>query len=349
MLAGWSQLRRALVVVVACFVGTAVTVQGLDLTGDPAVEAEVAALRTQFRRPAPRAAVSGTEAHRVGLGRDLFFDTRLSGKGDLSCGSCHDPRFGWTDTTPTAIGTGGKVLGRRTPTLFDLADAPLLFWDGRAESLEDQAMMPVKNPGEMNLDIEVLRGRLAGSPQYRAPTAAAFGDSLLTPERAAVAIAAFERTISSPMSAFDRWTQGESNAISDEAKRGLLLFTGKAKCSACHSGWRFTDDGFHDIGLVTQDRGRGAILTDIDAVQYAFKTPTLRGVVNRGPYLHDGSEKDLTSVIAFYNAGGRAQRPSVSAEIKPLQLSRREQQQLLAFLTTLGDARAVAGTHTTLR
>jgi cytochrome c peroxidase len=331
---------RSLVVVTLCFVGTVATVSATRFSGDPTVEAAVADLRASYRRPAPRPAPTGVEMQRTALGKRLFFDPRLSGKGDLTCASCHDPRRGWTDATPTAHGTGGQVLARRTPTLFDLRDAPLLFWDGRAESLEAQALMPVTSPKEMNLPVEVLRQRLASFAQYRPLTRGAFGDSVLSPERAAGAIAAFERTISSPQSAFDRWTNGDASALSSEAKRGLLLFTGKARCSACHSSWRFTDDGFHDIGVITDDRGRGAILTDIDAVQFAFKTPTLRGVVNRGPYMHNGSEKDLASVIAFYNAGGRVKRPSVSDDVRPLNLTTAEQRQLLAFLNSLGDARA---------
>ncbi len=321
-------------------VGAVTTARGAGFLGDPALEAAAATVRDAFRRPPAPPAPSAGEQRRIALGQQLFFDTRLSGKGDLSCGSCHDPRTGWTDTLPTAVGTGGQVLGRRTQTLYDLATASAFFWDGRAETLEDQAMGPVQSPGEMNLPLEVLQARLAASPEYRAASFVSFGDSLLTPARAAQAIAAFERTISSPRSAFDRWTEGAGDAISDDAKRGFLLFTGKARCSACHSGWRFTDDSFHDIGTVTADRGRGAILEAIDAVQFAFKTPTLRGIVGRGPYMHDGSERDLAAVVAFYNAGGRVQRPSHSAEIRPLQLTAAEQRQLVAFLHTLGDARS---------
>lgn len=313
--------------------------------GDPSLEQAISPLRASLRRVRPAPPASPREAQRVALGRQLFFDTLLSGRGDLSCASCHDPRNGWTDTLRTARGTGGTILSRRTPTLFDLGTAAAFFWDGRAESLEQQAMGPVTSIGEMNLPIEELQRRLAASANYRAASFAIHADSILTPDRAAEALAAFERTIASPESAFDRWTDGDVNAIGDDAKRGLLLFTGKGRCASCHSGWRFTDDSFHDIGTVTDDRGRGAILEGIDLAQYAFKTPTLRGVVNRGPYLHNGSEPDLASVVRLYNDGGRVRRPSLSEEIRPLGLTNAEQRDLLAFLNTLGDARAAGAAH----
>jgi len=324
----------------------------LGATSDRAaatLEAQVAPLRKTLRRPDARPASSGVERERIALGRALFFDRQLSGKYDLSCASCHDPNTGWTDTMPTAIGTGGKVLGRRTQTLFDLAEGAAFFWDGRASTLEEQALLPVQSPDEMNLTLEELRGRLAIDRQYQKLARAAFGEAVLTTERAAEAIAAFERTISSPHSAFDRWAEGNARAISDDAKRGLLLFTGKANCATCHSGWRFTDDSFHDIGTRTVDRGRGGVLEDIEAIQYAFKTPTLRGIVGRSPYLHDGSVDRLQDVIALYNAGGLEQRPSLSHEIKPLGLTEAEQSQLLAFLRTLGEARPTPSAHATTR
>lgn len=306
------------------------------------LERSVAPLRVKYRRPAPAAAPTAQEAALIALGRDLFFDRQLSSKRDLSCGSCHDPAFGWTDTLPTARGTGGTVGGRRTQTLFEIGGAAAMFWDGRAETLEQQALMPVAAPGEMNMPIEQLRERLLMLEYYRARATSVFGDSVLTPERVAQAIARFERTIHAAPSPFDRWTAGQPTAISDDAKRGLLLFDGKAGCAACHSGWRLTDDSFHDIGTQTTDKGRGAVLEGIDAVQYAFKTPTLRGVAGRAPYLHNGSERDLESVVALYNAGGRVARPSLSPNVHPLGLSADEQRQIVAFLRTLGNARETA-------
>jgi cytochrome c peroxidase len=313
------------------------------------LESQVAPLRESLRRPGTHPVPSRVERERIALGRTLFFDPQLSGKHDLSCASCHNPATGWTDTLPTAIGTGGKVLGRRTQTLYDLADGAAFFWDGRASTLEEQALLPVQSPDEMNLTLDELRGRLAIDREYQRLAQAAFGEAVLTTDRAAEAIAAFERTISSPHSAFDRWAAGDVRAISDDAKRGLLLFTGKANCASCHSGWRFTDDSFHDIGTRTVDRGRGGVLEDIEAIQYAFKTPTLRGIVGRTPYLHDGSLTELADVIALYNVGGLEQRPSLSHEIKPLGLTAAEQSQLVAFLRTLGDSRAASSAHSTAR
>lgn len=314
------------------------TVAAAEHEGGHDLERSVAPLRQKYRRPATPTPTP-TEARLIAFGRDLFFDKELSSKRDLACGSCHDPATGWTDTTPTARGTGGIVGGRRTQTLFEIGGAAALFWDGRAETLEQQALMPVAAPGEMNMPIEQLRERLLMLAYYRARTAAAFGDSVLTPERVATAIASFERTIHAGPSPFDRWTAGQPGAMTDDAKRGLLLFEGKAGCANCHSGWRLTDDSFHDIGTRTTDKGRGAVLEGIDAVQYAFKTPTLRGIVGRGPYLHDGSEADLASVVALYNDGGRVVRPSRSPLIKPLGLTAVEQAQLVAFLQALGEAR----------
>jgi cytochrome c peroxidase len=346
---GFSRLRRA-----GTFMLAAVTFGGgvIGAVGDPeaaALETAVAPLRDKLRRPAPSSAPSRVERERIALGRALFFDSTLSGKRDLSCASCHDPNTGWTDTLSTARGTGGKVLGRRTQTLFDLAEGAAFFWDGRAGTLEEQALGPVQSPDEMNLPLPELRVRLAVSRRYQELAQAAFGEPVLSTDRAAEAIAAFERTIQSPRSAFDRWADGDVRAISDDAKRGLLLFTGKANCATCHSGWRFTDDSFHDIGTTTADRGRGGVLEEIEAVQYAFKTPTLRGIVGRGPYLHDGSSSDLADVIALYNEGGRVKRPSLSGEIRPLGLSAPERAQLLAFLQTLGDARQSASASTSSR
>jgi cytochrome c peroxidase len=277
------------------------------------------------------------------LGRMLFFDPRLSGSNWISCASCHNPALSWGDGLPRAIGDGMKTLGRRTPTILNLAWASSMFWDGRAETLEEQALGPIQATGEMNLKLEEMIGKISSIEGYRQLFAQAYPGEGIAPATVAKAIATFERNVVSAESGFDRWAAGVEDAISPEAKRGFLLFNTKARCAKCHAGWRFTDDSFHDIGVLTTDIGRGQVLKDIPAVAHAFKTPTLRDVDRRAPYMHNGSVATLEEVIDFYDRGGKARRPSLSSDMKPLGLSSEERAQLIAFLRTLtAPAAAVA-------
>jgi cytochrome c peroxidase len=272
---------------------------------------------------------------REALGRTLFFDPRLSGSGWISCASCHNPGLSWGDGLPRAIGHGMKTLGRRTPTILNLAWGQAFFWDGRADTLEAQALGPIQAAGEMNLDLPTMMARIVAIDGYQTLFAKAYPGEPVTPETVAKAIATFERGIVSPTAPFDRWLAGDEAAISPEAKRGFVVFNTKAACAKCHSGWRFTDDSFHDIGVVGEDVGRGALLADIPAVQHAFKTPTLRDADRRSPYMHDGSVETLEGVIDFYDRGGIAARASLSNDLKPLGLTADEKRQLLAFMRTL--------------
>lgn len=277
------------------------------------------------------------------LGRALFFDPRLSGSNWISCASCHNPAFSWGDGLPRAIGHGMQTLGRRTPTVLNLAWGELLFWDGRASSLEEQALGPIEAAGEMNLSHDQMLTKLESIPGYRSLFEKAYPGEGISKMTVAKALATFQRTLVSRDAPFDRWVRGKENALSESAKRGFVLFNEKALCSKCHSGWRFTDDSFHDIGVAGDDLGRGKILADIEIMQYAFKTPTLRNVDHRDPYMHDGSEKTLEAVIDFYNRGGAVKRPSLSEHIRPLGLSAAEKADLVAFLKTLtSDDRPVA-------
>ena len=210
-----------------------------------------------------------------------------------------------------------------------------MFWDGRADSLEAQALGPVTAAGEMNLPPGQLLNKLESIPGYTQLFQAAFPGESITEANVARAIATYERTIISGEAPFDRWVKGDESAISGTAKKGFALFNEKALCSKCHSGWRFTDEGFYDIGVDDEDLGRGQVLAEIESLQHAFKTPTLRNVAQRAPYLHNGSEQSLVEVIAFYNQGGKAHRASVSEHIKPLHLSADEQAALVEFLKTL--------------
>lgn len=272
-------------------------------------------------------------ADRIALGKALFFDPRLSRASVQSCSSCHNPAFAWGDGLPVGRGDNMDQLGRRSPTILNLAWAAALMWDGRADTLEHQALGPIEAGVEMNMPIDQLIERLSGIDGYRPLFSAAFGDPSVTPDRIARAIAAFERTVVSGIAPFDRWVEGDESAISAEAKRGFDVFTGKGRCAECHDTWRFTDDGFYDIGLETEDVGR-AKQSPIPTMQHAFKTPTLRNVELRGPYMHAGQLPDLRAVVVHYEEGG-VKRPSRSEKVGGLGLTERDIDDLVSFMRTL--------------
>jgi cytochrome c peroxidase len=293
-----------------------------------------------YKRPdaPPYPAANAYSAARADLGRALFFDPRLSGSGWISCATCHNPAFSWTDGLPKGIGHGMKGLGRRTPTLLDLAWGQLMFWDGRAESLEMQAFGPITAEGEMNMPKAELLAKLNAIQAYKPLFDAAYPGEGVNDVTVAKAIATFERGIVSADAPFDRWVKGDEKAVSAAAKRGFVVFNDKGRCNLCHTGWRFTDDGFHDIGVPGDDPGRGKIVPDVAVLANAFKTPTLRNVDHRAPYMHDGSLKDLAAVVDLYNHGGLAKRPSLSADIKPIGFTAAEKADLIEFLHTLTSA-----------
>lgn len=333
---------RAFVVALAvCVLGLTMALRANDGgRTNPGVTAERVASQpflASYTRPAstPFPEENAYTPEREALGRALFFDPRLSGSGWISCATCHNPGLSWGDGLPRAIGHGMKTLGRRTPTILNLAWGQAFFWDGRADTLEAQALGPIQAAGEMNLDLPTMVARIGAIESYRALFERAYPGEPIAPETVAKAIATFERGIVSPTAPFDRWLAGDEAAISPEAKRGFVVFNTKGACAKCHSGWRFTDDSFHDIGVVGDDIGRGALLADIPAVQHAFKTPTLRDADRRGPYMHDGSVATLEGVIDFYDRGGVAARASLSNDLKPLGLTGEEKRQLIAFMGTL--------------
>ncbi len=290
----------------------------------------------KYVRPAttPFPADNAYTVDREILGKALFFDPRLSGSHSTSCASCHNPSFAWSDGLPKGVGSGMKPLGRHTPTVLNTAWADLLFWDGRADSLEAQALGPIASAAEMNMPLDKLLETLNSIDGYKPLFERAYPGSKIDAPTIGRAIATYERTIVSAQAPFDRWVAGDEKAISENAKHGFDLFNGKAHCAECHSGWNFTDNGFHDIGVAGNDRGRGAKLP-LDSMQFAFKTPTLRNVELRAPYMHDGSADTLDRVIALYNDGGTEKRPSLAPEITPLNLSSAEKNDLVAFLRTL--------------
>jgi len=302
-----------------------------------AVTAGRHAWQEQYRRPAeiPFPKANPYSDAKLKLGRTLFFDPILSGAKIRSCASCHNPGLSWADGEPRAIGENQQPLLLRTPTLLNVAWTPKLGWDGHFRDLEGVAFGPIASPDNMNLPEKVMIERLSTIPGYVEDFDAAFGSREVTRRKVELALATFERTIVSNEAPFDRWINGDESAINEAAKSGFDLFNGKANCAACHGGWAFTDASFHDIGTARHgDIGRGKLFPTSVKLQYAFKTPTLRDVVRRSPYMHDGSVPSLDSVIELYDRGG-IERPSRAEEIHPLGLTEVEKADLVAFLQTL--------------
>ena len=259
------------------------------------------------------------------LGKYLFFDVRLSKDLSVSCATCHKPEFGFSNRTSVAEGVFKQKGKRKVPTVVNRLFGQSQFWDGRAASLEDQIMGPLFNPIEMGIDEKTLIERLQKNPVYPHLFREAFGSSEIRLDGVVKAIASFERTLVSGGSPFDRYEwNGEESALSDSGKRGLELFRGKARCSLCHIGVNFTDERFHNIGVGNgegqEDLGRMAITNDPTDFG-KFRTPSLRNVDLRAPYMHDGSISSLEEIIEFYNDGGH-QNANLDEEIKPLNLKR---------------------------
>jgi len=292
--------------------------------------------RQAFRRPnvVPSPADNPTTPEKVALGRALFFDRRLSASGQLSCAACHNPSLSWQDGLPTGIGHMGARLPRRTPSVLDIAWTEPLFWDGRAATLEEQAKGPLSGAAEMNMAPARLQAQVRADPAYVRSFKAAFPGQPIDVDTIAKALAAFERTVVSGQAPFDRWLAGDPTAISPAAQRGFVLFTGKASCAQCHSSWRFTDDGFRDIGLADADPGRGKIVPGLPILDHAFKTPSLRNVAERAPYMHDGSLATLEAVVDHYDHEF-VRRPSLAVQMKLLGLTREERADLVDFMRTL--------------
>ena len=269
------------------------------------------------------------------LGRTLFFDPLLSGSGTHSCATCHNPELSFSDHLPLAIGDAGRQMPVRSPTLLDVAFLDRYGWTGKFSTLEKVSFAPIMAAGNLNLTESALIARLTAVPAYVHAFASAFPDRKIDRENISMALATYVRTIRSTPAPFDRWIMGDEHAISSAAKHGFAIFNGKGNCSQCHSGWSFTDGSFHDIGVAKgDDIGRGAFFKSSLKLRYAFKTPTLRNVAERGPYMHDGSVPTLEAVIDLYDRGG-IDRPSRSESIHPLGLTPGEKADLIAFLKTL--------------
>jgi len=288
---------------------------------------------------------------RARLGRWLFYDTRLSADSTVSCATCHRPEFAFSEPTPVATGIRGQKGSRKTPSIINLAartvipgeprdPGPTFFWDGRATSLEAQVLAPIADSKEMGFEHGAMVTRFSGIRGYDRYFTEAFGSPGITADRIASALADFVRTRRSGNSPFDRWTYGgDGKAMSREAQRGSEIFFFKGRCATCHTGFNFSDSLFHRIGIgwdpatkTFKDPGRFAVTKDPQDMG-AFKTPGLREVDKRAPYMHDGSLATLKDVVEFYNRGGH---PEVrNGRIAPLGLSQADVDAVVAFLNSL--------------
>jgi len=290
---------------------------------------------------------------KVELGRALYFDTRLSADDTIACATCHHPLNGFTDNLPVSTGINGQQGSRSAPTVINRAFSRHQFWDGRAASLEEQSKGPPFNPIEMGMSSPAeLEKKIASIKGYRDRFMKVFGRDVNIDD-IAKAIAAFERTVLSGNSRYDRYIQARrtvfegkaggskqttkaDSKLSAEEFRGLLLFSSKG-CVVCHAGPNFTDEDFHSLGVGWDrgmvDLGRYMVTKDPDDIG-AFKTPTLRDITRTAPYMHDGSIKTLEGVVEFYNRGG-VPNPYLSGVIEPLNLTKQEVKAIVAFLKTL--------------
>ncbi len=274
--------------------------------------------------------------HVIELGKILFFDTRLSSSGKISCASCHQPELSWTDGKERSIGHEGAVTKRNSPTIQNSWFYEKLFWDGRAKDLADQAFAPINSETEMHTEMPDLVRRMRVNKEYPGLFKKAFGDEDINPDRLAEAIAIFEKTIVSRKSRFDEFLSGDKNVLSDSEIRGLHLFRTKARCMNCHHGPLFSDNQFHNNGFypgtnAQKDKGLYSV-THKDEDMGKFKTPSLRDVMKTGPWMHDGSLKNIRDIITIYTQGSASPRDGL---IKQTSLRPKETEDLIAFLQAI--------------
>ncbi len=269
--------------------------------------------------------------HMIELGKALFFDPRLSGSGKISCATCHQPELNWTDGKEKSIGHEGAINKRNSPTIQNTWFYNKLFWDGRSSSLEDQAFAPINSESEMHHEMPVLMRQLRNIKGYGIMFEKAFGSSFINPQRMTEAIAVFEKTVVSNKSRFDDFLEGDKKALSNSELRGLHLFRTKARCMNCHNGPLFTDNLFHNIGFSGSDNGYYQV-THKHEDMGKFKTPSLRDVMKTGPWMHDGRSTKMEDIIDQLNT---ADLPTNNPLIKPLNLTKKERKDLLAFLNSI--------------
>jgi len=274
---------------------------------------------------------------KVELGKMLYFDKRLSGDDTIACATCHDPAAAFAEHKAVSEGIKGQKGERNAPTVLNAAYHPSQFWDGRAKTLEEQALMPIENPIEMGIKLGDVVAKLNAIEGYRRAFKKAFGTEV-TAEGIAKAIAAFERTLLSGDSPYDRYMAGDKKALGEEAKRGLELFTGKALCAACHTPPTFSNGAFVNAGVGTErekpDEGRKKV-SGSDADWGSFRVPSLRNVADTAPYTHNGSIATLEEMVAFMAGGGRPNR-NLNLLFKAMpELTAADKADLVAFLRSL--------------
>jgi len=258
---------------------------------------------------------------KVALGRQLFFDRRLSRDGSVACATCHNPNRAFSTPVPVAMGLGGRKGRRNAPALINRGYGRAFFLDGRMPTLEEQVLKPIQDPNEMDLTIEEASARVK-----------------LDSTTISRALASYVRSILSGDSPYDRFVDGDRSALTAEQRLGLQVFRGKGNCTACHVGPNFTDEQFHNTGVSWRDgritdEGRFAISAN-PRDHGAFKTPSLREIARTAPYMHDGSIATLEAVVDFYSDGGRP-NPSLDSEMRPRNFTPEEKHTLLAFLGSL--------------
>jgi len=333
--------RSILALLLCAFVIEAVAVQASPsghaphgtITIDGVTVADIGPLPTAIPTPATNINYNS----KIELGKQLYFDGRLSKNNAISCAFCHNPGTGFADSRQTSIGVDGGIGGRQSPTVYNTAFNHFQFWDGRARSLEEQAIGPIHNPVEMAETHEHVVAKLRKIKGYQKEFRAVFGTDVNL-QGIAEAIAAYERTVLSTNSAFDQYVSGDQKAMDEAAVRGLTLFKGKARCILCHNGANFTDNQFHNLGVpqvgpMKEDLGRFSV-TGAEKDKGAFKTPTLRSITETAPYMHDGAFKTLEEVVEFMDQGG-GNNPHLSPLVKPLSLTTEEKADLVAFLKAL--------------
>ena len=310
----------------------------------------------------------------VALGEKLFFDSRLSGDGTVACATCHDPERAFTDGRPASVGIHGRVGQRNSPTILNALYNKTQFWDGRVNTLEQQAALPITNPFEMgSASIGDAVAKIGGDQDYQNQFMQAF-DRGVNEQDMLRALATYERTLISFDSPFDRFIAGDQNAISEPAKRGWELFNTKARCNLCHAvtaeqrdATVFTDNDFHNIGIgiirhrvaplalqaerelargTLQNIDNAAIESDLSVLGRflitkkqsdiaSFKTPDIRNILVTGPYFHDGSMQTLWDIVDHYNKGDGVSDPWLDEDIQPLALTEPEIDDMVAFLASL--------------
>lgn len=285
------------------------------------------------------------------LGKMLFFDPLLSGSNQISCSSCHNPQTSWADKSAVPVGHDHQVGNRNSLSLLNVAARKSFFWDGRAKTLEEQALSPIEAHNEMAMNLKTLPKKLRKYKGYRELFKAAYGTDRITNEQITHALATFQRTITSRQSRFDRFLNGEYKQMSDQEIHGMHLFRTKARCMNCHHGQYLTDEDFHNIGLTYykrkfEDLGRYEVTKDPADVG-KFRTPSLRDVMNTSPWMHNGLFDNITGVINMYNSGMQMNSPKTPEEeadpmhprtdplMQKLHLSKEEIQAVVAFLDAI--------------